>query len=77
MEAPTNAREAISAALGTERRTQHFYSDVAENSPDDAVRAFAAEGVPAPGAYETFAGGLINGWARVLSSVPPAACISR
>jgi rubrerythrin len=41
--APTNAREAIAAALGTERRTQHFYSDVAENALDEAVRAFAAE----------------------------------
>src|SRR3989304_4011184 len=30
-------------ALGTERRTQIFYSDVAEHSADDAVRAFAAE----------------------------------
>jgi rubrerythrin len=41
--APTNAREAIALALGTERRIQCFYLDVAENSPDDAVRAFAAE----------------------------------
>ena len=43
VEPPKNAREAIALALGTERRTQTFYSDVAENSPDDAVRAFAAE----------------------------------
>jgi rubrerythrin len=43
VEAPTNAREAIALALGTERRTQVFYSDVAENARDDAVRAFAAE----------------------------------
>lgn len=40
---PTNAREAIALALSTERRTQSFYIDVAENAPDDAVRAFAAE----------------------------------
>lgn len=40
---PTNAREALALALGTERRTQCFYLDVAENSLDDAVRAFAAE----------------------------------
>ena len=43
IEVPTNAREAIATALGTERRTQHFYSDVAENALDEAVRAFAAE----------------------------------
>ena len=43
MAAPKNAREALSLALGTERRTQIFYSDVAEHSADDAVRAFAAE----------------------------------
>jgi rubrerythrin len=43
VEAPTNAREAIALALGTERRTQVFYSDVAENALDEAVRAFAAE----------------------------------
>ena len=43
VEAPTNAREAIAHALGTERRAQVFYSDVAENARDDAVRAFAAE----------------------------------
>jgi rubrerythrin len=41
--APTNAREALALALGTERRTQLFYSDVAENALDEAVRAFAAE----------------------------------
>ncbi|HZM36632.1 MAG TPA: ferritin family protein [Burkholderiales bacterium] len=41
--APTNAREALAAALSTERRTQNFYADVAENALDDAVRAFAAE----------------------------------
>lgn len=40
---PTNAREAIALALGLELRIQTFYIDVAENSPDDAVRAFAAE----------------------------------
>lgn len=43
VEAPTNAREAIALALGTERRAQVFYGDVAENARDDAVRAFAAE----------------------------------
>lgn len=43
VETPTNAREAIGAALGTERRTQHFYGDVAENALDESVRAFAAE----------------------------------
>jgi Rubrerythrin len=41
--APTNSREALALALGTERRTQNFYIDVAENSADEAVRAFAAE----------------------------------
>ena len=40
---PRNTREALRQALGVERRTQVFYIDVAENSPDDAVRAFAAE----------------------------------
>jgi rubrerythrin len=43
VEAPRNAREALALALGTERRTQAFYIDVAENSADEAVRAFAAE----------------------------------
>ena len=43
VETPTNAREAIAVALGTERRTQHFYGDVAENALDESVRAFAAE----------------------------------
>ena len=37
--------------------------------------AIAAEGVPTPGAYRTFASGLVNGWAQVLSSVPPAALV--
>ena len=41
--APTNSREALALALSTERRTQNFYADVAENSADEAVRAFAAE----------------------------------
>jgi len=40
---PRNTREALAQALGVEHRTQAFYIDVAENSPDDAVRAFAAE----------------------------------
>jgi rubrerythrin len=41
--APTTTRETLEAALQTERRAQTFYIDVAENSPDNAVRAFAAE----------------------------------
>ena len=41
--APRNSREALAQALGVEHRTQGFYIDVAENSPDDSVRAFAAE----------------------------------
>ena len=41
--APTGAREALALALATERRTQVFYADVAENVSDDAVSAFAAE----------------------------------
>ena len=41
--APRSPREALSQALGVERRTQAFYIDVAENSPDESVRAFAAE----------------------------------
>lgn len=41
--APRNTREALLQALGVERRTQGFYIDVAENSPDESVRAFAAE----------------------------------
>lgn len=40
---PRNTREALLQALGVERRTQAFYIDVAENSPDDSVRAFSAE----------------------------------
>ena len=40
---PRSTREAIAMALAFERRTQAFYSDVAENARDDAVRAFAAE----------------------------------
>lgn len=43
VETPANAREAITLALGSERRTQHFYGDVAENALDESVRAFAAE----------------------------------
>lgn len=34
--------------------------------------AIAAEGVPTPSAFSTFVDGLINGWAQVLSSSPPA-----
>jgi rubrerythrin len=41
--APRNTREALLQGLGVERRTQAFYIDVAENSPDESVRAFAAE----------------------------------
>ena len=41
--APKNAREALTLALGTERRAQNFYVDVAEHANDDAVCAFAAE----------------------------------
>jgi rubrerythrin len=40
---PRNGREALMQAVAVERRTQAFYIDVAENSPDDAVRSFAAE----------------------------------
>ena len=32
----------------------------------------AAEGVPTPDAFATFLDGLVNGWAQVLSSSPPA-----
>lgn len=41
--APRSTRQAIAMALALERRTQAFYNDVADNSRDDAVRAFAAE----------------------------------
>lgn len=41
--APRNTREALAQALGVERRTQAFYIDVAESSPDQSVRSFAAE----------------------------------
>lgn len=34
--------------------------------------AVAAEGVPTPDAFSTFLDGLVNGWAQVLSSTPPA-----
>jgi hypothetical protein len=40
---PRSAHEALTQALGVERRTQAFYIDVAESSPDESVRAFAAE----------------------------------
>ena len=40
---PRNGREALTQAVAVERRTQAFYIDVAENSPDDSVRSFAAE----------------------------------
>jgi hypothetical protein len=40
---PRSTREALAQALGVERRTQIFYIDVAESSPDEAVRSFAAE----------------------------------
>ncbi len=41
--APRSIRQALAMALALERRTQAFYNDVADNSRDDAVRAFAAE----------------------------------
>jgi rubrerythrin len=41
--APRNAREALTLAIATERRTQNFYVDVAENAADDTMVAFAAE----------------------------------
>ncbi|MFN2645492.1 MAG: ferritin family protein [Burkholderiales bacterium] len=40
---PKGAREALAAALSSERRAQNFYVDVAEHAIDDAVCAFAAE----------------------------------
>jgi len=40
---PRSTREALMQALGVERRTQAFYIDVAESSPDESVRAFSAE----------------------------------
>jgi len=41
--APRSIRQALAMALALERCTQAFYNDVADNSRDDAVRAFAAE----------------------------------
>jgi rubrerythrin len=41
--APRDAREALMLAISLERRTQNFYVDVAENSADDTMCAFAAE----------------------------------
>lgn len=41
--APKNAREALALALATERRAMYFYVDVAENTEDDTLCAFAAE----------------------------------
>lgn len=41
--APRSARDVLELALSSERRTQNFYADVAENVDDDAVSAFAAE----------------------------------
>ena len=41
--APTSTREAIAYALAGERTVQCFYTDIAENAVNDAVRAFAAE----------------------------------
>jgi rubrerythrin len=40
---PTSVREALALAISTERRTQNFYVDVAENASDDTRCAFAAE----------------------------------
>jgi rubrerythrin len=41
--APASVREALVLAIATERRTQNFYVDVAENTTDDTMCAFAAE----------------------------------
>jgi rubrerythrin len=41
--APRNVRDALALALAIERRTQAFYSDVAEHTSDDAMCAFAGE----------------------------------
>ena len=41
--APRNAREALALAISSERRTQTFYVDVAENTTDDTMCAFADE----------------------------------
>lgn len=41
--APQNVRDVLKLAISAERRTQTFYADVAENTEDDAVSAFAAE----------------------------------
>lgn len=41
--APQSTRDLLKLAVSAERRTQNFYSDVAENVEDDAVSAFAAE----------------------------------
>jgi rubrerythrin len=41
--APRSAREALTLAISTERRTQNFYVDVAEHATDDTMCAFAAE----------------------------------
>lgn len=41
--APRSAREALTLAISTERRTQSFYVDVAEHATDDTMCAFAAE----------------------------------
>jgi rubrerythrin len=40
---PRSAREALMLAIASERRTENFYADVAENVADDTVSAFAAE----------------------------------
>src|SRR5919106_4706729 len=36
---PRSAREALTLAISTERRTQNFYVDVAENATDDTMCA--------------------------------------
>ena len=41
--APRSTRDALASALAFERHAQAFYLDVADNSRDDAVRAFSAE----------------------------------
>ena len=40
---PGTVREALVFAIAAERRTQTFYVDVAENTTDDTMCAFAAE----------------------------------
>lgn len=41
--APRNPREALQLAITVERRVESFYSDVAENAGDAALRSYAAK----------------------------------